>query len=334
MIILFFILINYCIGIDLEDNAQDWIIESKQLHIPQCPYAFNPSIVRWNNRLLLSFRVVPNPKNYSSWIGLIWLNENFEPVGQPQRLVFHASSKQPIYSRPEDGRLITIGERLFVVYSDNEDAIISRKGFRMYIAEIEYRNNSFNIINKEKIISFKDNHLNKREKNWVPFNYFDQLLLAYSINPHRIVQPLWGTSHCEEFVETEHDLAWQWGDLRGGTQAIRDGDHYLAFFHSSIIMKSMHSGDQEVPHYFVGAYTFDAEPPFELRAISAQPLIGRNWYNGKEYKPYWKPIQVIFPCGLLVEDEYIYLTYGRQDHEMWVAKIDKKKMYESLIPIF
>ena len=110
-----------------------------------------------------------------------------------------------------------------------------------------------------------------------------------------------------------------------------DGE-YLAFFHSSTYMSTVHSKGRVIQHYFMGAYTFAAEPPFELTRISPEPIVGKDFYKGREYTT-WKPLRVVFPCGFVFNDRFIWIAYGRQDHEVWIAKLDKKKLFDSLIPV-
>jgi len=95
-------------------------------------------------------------------------------------------------------------------------------------------------------------------------------------------------------------------------------------------MKSIHSGDQEALHYFIGAYTFDLEPPFAIRKMSPEPIIGHHFYKRETYIPYWKPVRVVFPCGFIFDKDYIWISYGRQDHEIWVVKLDKQGLLDSL----
>lgn len=83
-------------------------------------------------------------------------------------------------------------------------------------------------------------------------------------------------------------------------------------------------------HYFMGAYTFAAQPPFELKRISPAPVIGKNFYNGPKYKT-WKPLIVVFPGGIVEEKDHFLVAYGRQDHEIWITKIDKTGLLDSLI---
>lgn len=321
--------------IDLEEAAQDQgiVVETRQIIIKEYPHAFNPSIIRWRGSLLLSFRVIPDPaRPFTSWLGLVWLDDDFQSVGPVQQLCMR-SEQSLVPPRLEDGRLIAAGGRLYLVYSDNEDSVLGKGGFRMYVAELQVDGQAFVVKSVERLSSFEGNSEERREKNWVPFNYHGALLLAYSIVPHRIVRPLWGTHHCETFVSSESIINWDWGELRGGTGALLDGDHYLAFFHSSKRMVTAHSKGKEAMHYFMGAYTFSRELPFSITQLSKEPIIGKQFYNGADYKPYWGSVRVVFPCGFMADDDYIWVAYGRQDHEMWIAKLDKKKLYASLVPV-
>lgn len=322
-----------CAELDLEAYDQGIVLDTKRIIVAQYPSAFNPSLVRWRNSLLLSFRVIPDArKPFHSWIGLVWLDDAFNPRGCPQRLHMRKlSSKVP--SRLDDARLITIQDRLYLVYSDNDEEKLSKRGFRMHIAQVHYENNKFFLKSIEKLTSFEGSSKDQREKNWVPFNYSDELLCAYSIAPHKILYPLLGTGHCELFSLDDTPCPWEWGELRGGTPALLDSTEYLAFFHSSKKMKTTHSHGKDILHYFMGAYTFQAQPPFALTRISPQPIVGKKFYQGGEYQYYWKPVKVVFPCGLVIDNDYLWVSYGRDDHEMWVAQLDKKKLYESLMVI-
>ncbi len=334
---IFLVYISNCGGtIDLEElfPNQNIVLETKRIILPDYPEAFNPSIIRWQDKLLLSFRVIPDPKHsFTSWIGLVWLDNNFEPLGTIQKLTMRPENST-IPPRLEDARLITINNKLYLIYTDNEDPIISKGGFRLFVAELVVDGEQFIIKHKEKLSSFEGNNPNRREKNWVPFNYNSSLLLAYSLVPHRILQPvLENTGHCETLVSSESSINWEWGELRGGTPALLDGDYYLSFFHSSQRMTSIHSNDKDSMHYFIGAYLFSKDLPFNITHISKEPIIGKDFYHGAQYKPYWGPVNVVFPCGYIIDGDYIWIAYGRQDRELWVAKLDKKKLYESLVPL-
>lgn len=340
--LLFNTLLTICTEeIDLESFRQEFVVVTKQILLPEFPHAFNPSIIEWNNKILMSFRVIPDPKqSFTSYIGLVWLDKELNPISKPVILDLRSPEcKAP--SRAEDARLVAADGRLYLVYSDNEDLIISRKGFRMYVAQLATEHDEIHIktIKKikiegiEKLSDFDGCEQDQREKNWVPFEHNKQLLLAYSLDPHIILKPLLnGTEFCQTICSTNSNITWDWGQLRGGTPALRYNDHYLAFFHSSKLMTSVHNPKQ-ARHYFIGAYIFQATLPFTITHMSPFPIIGNNFYHGATYKPYWGTIVAVFPCGFIDHDDYLWLSYGRQDHELWVAKIDKKKLYESLVPV-
>lgn len=176
--------------LDLEAQVQDFVLETKKIEIPGHPFAFNPSIIRWRGLLLMSFRVIPDIKQkYNAEIGLVFLNEEFEPLNTPQLLNLRdENTLNPC--RAEDGRLIAIGDRLFMLYSDNPEMKLSKGGFRMYVAELIFDSEHFIVENVERLTNYEGESREIREKSWVPFIYENNLLLAYSISPHKIFFPV------------------------------------------------------------------------------------------------------------------------------------------------
>jgi predicted GH43/DUF377 family glycosyl hydrolase len=144
-----------------------------------------------------------------------------------------------------------------------------------------------------------------------------------------------GTGLCDTICTSKGSIVWEWGELRGGTPALYDEEagEYLAFFHSCMNMATVHSDGEKVLHYFMGAYTFSREPPFQITRISPEPIVGKGFYHGEIYEPYWQPVRVVFPCGYFADGQYVWISYGRQDHELWVVKIDKRALLESLIQV-
>jgi predicted GH43/DUF377 family glycosyl hydrolase len=329
---------------NLNERAQDFVLESKRIEIPGHPYAFNPSIVNWRGAFLLSFRELPLSEesfpcpiqsSSLSQIGLQFLFDDFSLDGKAEILDLPGCMVNgEFHARSEDVRLITVDERLYIVYSTNLDEQVTEGGFRMIVGELDYDGTRFSLKNYEMITKFPGESPNIREKNWVPFDYFGQLFLASHINPHAVLYPfLDGSGEAGLWDLTKADIAWKWGEIRGGTPALRVGNQYLSFFHSSIEVATEHSDGILMPHYFIGAYTFYKHPPFTLTHISPTPIIGKDFYEGKIYTYYWKPVRVVFPCGFVFDQKHIWLFYGRQDHEIWAAKLDRKGLFDSLIPL-
>jgi len=330
--------------IDLELAKSDFVLETKQVEIPGHRDAFNASIVSWRGSLILSFRELPLPMEMCentvnsasiSRMGLVFLNEDLKVEGPAYLLqIPEAVINGELVSRAEDARLINVDEHLYIVFSDNRDEVVTEGRFRMYVGELDFNGHSFFFKSLERLGQFPFELSTRREKNWSPFDYEGRVLLSYSISPHLVFEPLLdGSESCSFFSLSSSEIGWKWGELRGGTPALRIGSSYLAFFHSSIDMKSVHSEGESALHYFIGAYMFEKDKPFKLTHVSKEPIIGENFYHGKKYPYYWKPVQAVFPCGFVHDGEYIYLSYGRQDHEIWIAKIDKQKLIETLSPV-
>ncbi|MDP1881019.1 MAG: hypothetical protein Q8K60_08790 [Parachlamydiaceae bacterium] len=313
---------------------QEWVLETKQIHIPGYPHAFNPSIVKWKNNYLLSFRIVADMKDkFTCRIGLVKLDENFNVINKPQ-LLDTVEVDTGIPPRIDDARLILNNDQLWMIYADNKkDIKVTAGGFRVYLGQLIEENGQFILLNQECLSKFEGEKKTVREKNWTPFIYNQEILLAYSLNPHRIFSPIIGLGECLTITETEGNIFWPWGTLRGGTPALLNGDHYLGFFHSSIDMESSFLSGKKHAHYFMGAYTFSSEPPFEIKMISPKPIIGQTFYQGNDYTPYWKPVTVVFPCGFIDDGQFIWISYGKHDHECWIVKLNKTGLMESLVPV-
>lgn len=307
--------------IDLEEEIPPFVLETKRIKLLPYPDAFNPSIVEWKGEILLSFRSRNPDTGVASRVGFVRLNKDFDPIQEPFLLDTGDSYIQ-------DPRLYIHSGRLYMAYSDLIDNPPKR---RMCIAELIEDNNELQLHNPQFLLKFNGDAYRKFEKNWTPFVHDDTLFLSYTLFPHKVFIPFPDEQRCTTLGSSKTAFTWNRGEIRGGTPALLIDGFYLGFFHSSIEMATLQSKDATIPHYFMGAYTFSANPPFRMTSISPKPIIGRNFYNGKSYQT-WKPLRVVFPGGFLFNDEYIWIAYGRQDHEIWIVKLDRKGLMESLIP--
>ena len=314
---------------DLNHLKQNFVLETRQIHIPGHPEAFNPSIVRWQNKLLMSFRTYHPETRSTDAIGLIWLDDDFNPLSEPQMLRREGEVSHEV-SEAKDPRLIVLNDEVYILYSNLYPFEVPTS--RMYIGKLEIDGQGEFVVSYPTALLYYDREIRSRkEKNWVPFVYDNKLLLAYSLQPHRLLLPTLSGS-CLTVEGTIGTIDWSWGELRGGTPALLVDGSYLAFFHSDKAMATVQSGEKVMNHYFMGAYTFEAEYPFALTGISPHPIVARAFYEGPMYKT-WKPLRVVFPGGYIVNDDAIWVAYGRQDHEVWVVKLDKNLLLQSLTPI-
>jgi len=329
--ILIFLLLVVSLFAQEDVPGKDIVLASKQIYLSECPDAFNPSLLKTEEGFLLIFRFCPDRirKSHVSYIGVVSLNESFDPISKPQLLsVRRPNSKTS--SQSEDPRIFSYRGRNFIVFNDNIEIESPAVGERrdMYLTELLQSQGRFSLSSPVKLVYDKKYNTQWWQKNWVPFEWNKKLLLVYTIDPHEIISPNLTNGKCYPAYETEMELDWEWGVLRGSTPALLVDGEYLSFFHSGLKTATEASWGRELWHYFMGAYTFSPEPPFNITKITPLPIIGEGFYTISYHEK-----RVIFPGGYVVSDPYIYVAYGKDDNEMWIATIDKAALQKFLKPV-
>jgi len=155
----------------------------------------------------------------------------------------------------------------------------------------------------------------RHEKNWTWFDH-DGWHCVYSPSPHLTFKA--GKGHSVEMQwKARAKMVWEYGDIRGGTPPIRLNDkEYLSFFHSSERWR----GNKR--RYYMGAYTFEAKPPFEPLRMTHEPLL-----IGSEHDPrvFEGPL-VIFPGGAIRQDDSFLVVFGVNDENCGWVKIPEKDL--------
>lgn len=306
------------------------VIETKQISFKDFPEAFNPSILKIEEGILLCFRYCPdrhqNP--WVSYIGIALFNDAFELISEPQ-LVSTRQANQKTQSQSEDARLFAYQGRSFLIYNDNMDVNNTFYSDRrdMHVVELFYKDGRFSVSEPLKLLHQQKAHV-LWQKNWAPFEWEKKLLISYTVNPHEILYANLQNGACYHCYETNSPLEWELGTLRESTPAQLVDGEYLSFFHSGTITSSLASWGWDLWHYFMGAYTFSPTPPFQITRFTPEPIVAEGFYTQSSQ---WK--RVIFPGGFVVADPYIYVAYGKDDVEMWIATIDKAELKKALKPV-
>lgn len=321
------------------DQKNEIVKSTKEIHLQEYPGAWNPSIVKFQEGYLLTFRWAPRrvEEPWVSYIGLILLNDSLDPITKPELLDTRVGNTATP-SQSEDARVVYFGDKLYIVYNDNVDLVFPSNWERrdMYIAELIYENGNFSL-SEPLCLKYKAKYRDRPwQKNWTPFEWNGQLMLSYSINPHEILVPDLTTGHCIPYDVASNHIpqeswlfkAWEYNSLRGGSPALLIDGEYLAFFHSGVIKNTPYSEHRNIWHYFAGAYTFSNEPPFAIKKVSPNFIDTPGFYT---YSSYTK--RVIYPGGFVVDGPNIYLAYGKDDCEVWIATIDLANLKESLVEI-
>lgn len=311
----------------------------------------NPSLVYRNGSAFLSGAWTKG----SQFQRLVWM-KNAHNISVVQEFVKRQNfvkdnTLQSIKFIAEDSRLfVSKSNRIYFTFCRRFKKTIPE--LQMAYAEAIYRNNSFQM---SPIVDIKFNEFAKSDqKNWCPFDYNGRMLFVSQVQPHRIIgltsDPLDAISKEESsltltasILSTEaftisltniSNIMWKYGDMRGGTPPVYIGDNrYLSFFHSST---DIIPGGAGVQTYNFGAYVFDSQPPFAIRAMSRHPIVHQSMYSGpwiKNEHAFHLIDYVAFPMSFDIREGIVYLLYGKQDKAGWIAEISLISLLQSLRPV-
>jgi predicted GH43/DUF377 family glycosyl hydrolase len=309
------------------------IVQTKQIEIPGFPKAFNPSLIPYQDGYLLSFRtthkhpIKNSPRVDASYIGIAKLDAQFNVLKNSAQLLFILSYGENASITAEDARLFKIDDRIFILFNDLPVNLVHR-GHMLYWGEIIEYQGRFLLKEPTKPLYYADaRHM---EKNWSPFLFNGKIHFIYSDTPRIILEMDSDTGICSEVVRFQDSLPthWQWGHVRGGTPAYPLEGQMITFFHSSIRAET--TKEREIPrqglNYVMGAYTFDPYPPFSIRSITPAPLGTLEDYESNNYR------KVVFPGGLVIDDPYIHVAWGKNDNQAFITTFDQKQLLQFLQP--
>ncbi|MBN2478683.1 MAG: hypothetical protein JXA94_00480 [Parachlamydiales bacterium] len=314
VVCLFFILLFYVFNpsprklkrISLADST-GIVTDIKNIKVEGVENVINTSLVDYKDGYLIVFRKNENKKSY---IALCELDKNFKQTS-PYKIIDVKSSFA------EDPRIFQFSNDYFLIYNDK---VPIKHNYR--IMKIAKLTNDFNV----EFINELDLHIKQIEKNWVPFTNENNLYLSYGLMPHKVMNLKDVTKNSLDHLIFDNGSCyarffWEFGEPRGGTPAKLVDGEYLAFFHSCF------GKNKKKKHYVMGAYTFQAHPPYKITKVSKDPILVSN-----------KKTRVYFPCGFTLKNEHskdkIILSYGENDENSKVLIIDKEKLFQSLKEVY
>ena len=158
--------------------SSEIIMRSKQIFLPDCPDAYNPSLLQIDDKFLLIFRYTPNQAiDWISCIGAVWLDDQFDPVSKPQLLTTRCSYSRT-ESQSEDPRVFFYRGRIFIIFNDNinivNPSVIERRD--MYIVELFMLGERFSLSSSLKLVHQEKYNTQWWQKNWAPFIYQNENL--------------------------------------------------------------------------------------------------------------------------------------------------------------
>jgi hypothetical protein len=125
---------------------------------------------------------------------------------------------------------------------------------------------------------------------------------------------------------------WDYGTPHGGAPSVmiqtKYGPRYLHIFHSQ--------GKFSISYiltYFMGAYLFETTPPFRITHVTPNPIIPNAFYNETFGWSYRAIDYIVFPMSIVVRDDVLYLSSGRNDRSGWMTTMNITGLVEYMIPV-
>lgn len=312
---------------------------------------YNPAIVRFQERLLMAYRVDSGQGAATQRrIGFCELDATLQIV--PGSVRAFSDTIRGGHPRHYDPRFLVYGDRLFIHYNNN----FQTRPNQLFLVELDRDT-------LEACTPTRPLHLTgprqEIEKNWLFFDHDGDLFAVYQIAPHTILHVDLagrGAIVCEPLYATAWDVTNytnRYGPLGGGTPPVRQGDAYVGFFHSKQPLSRLHwllrywpmtastrlprylaaierrvRRPFEMKRYYAGAYAFSAEPPFRPRWLMPTPIL-----RPQDEPPYQRRRRInpsadgiVYPCGAIPwGDNQWLLSYGVHDERCCLRLIALKK---------
>jgi predicted GH43/DUF377 family glycosyl hydrolase len=322
----------------------------------------NPSLILKNGDIFISGRWVDDNR----YQNMFWLNNatSYDHSLSLEKGLKSLNTFQFNTSVVPHGKIYGEDPRLFLMNDGRMFVTICHRfprkipELQMAYSELIPRNNRIEV---GPLIDIKYKEFpTMDQKNWTPFEYNNEMLFIANVQPHRIVgtslkhnwegypkgfDPLKIIPPGEKFSDGLSKVSvgttvclsnitnfnWKHGDIRGGSSPILiDNNTFLSFFHSS---NDVPMTGKVLKTYVFGAYIFNAKPPFNIKAMSPEPILHESMYSGpwsKMHGSFYHIDYVSFPMSFVIENGVILLMYGFQDKDAWVAKIQLKGLLSSL----
>lgn len=178
----------------------------------------------------------------------------------------------------------------------------------------------FEFYKSTRVIKLTMEKMGNTEKNWMPFEYNNELYFVYKTTPHIILKCDIDTGICKILYQSENNIKesmkYKISHIGGNTPPIliniENKKYYLAISHISYTLYVRKS-------FF---YIFNAEPPFDIKKYSKLFNIITEYYA---------PIEFI--CGLVVKDDKVIISSGINDCYNVLCEISLYDIINSMIDI-
>lgn len=294
--------------VDLESLDHSVVTHVQQLEIP-CGFAqaYNPSWVRFQGEIITAVRC----DNYGATPGSTTIGI-YDRSTTPHWLAI----PQPL---PEDPRLIVFQERLWLFFNGRaKDAHM-----KLFLCPLEKHLGRWRVARKPVELIWPESPKRRTEKNWMPLVKDGELFLIYDLQPYTLLKANVETGICTRIETPSPAFSWHLGAPRGSTQMLPHPDGgYVGIFHSSKRTTPLRFRPRTKVYYFIGGMKIDAN--LHLTHVSKSAYFIPGFYNQGGNG------RVVFPCGILDDEESYRLCAGKNDDISLEITLDKRAFMESL----
>lgn len=279
---------------------------------------FNAGVTKFNNQYLMVFRndfgsikrreLFPDKHGRANALGKAWSNDGINWVAEPEPMF---NDPQNILYRAYDPRLTVIDGLLYMCF-----ALTNKHGTHGGIAvskdSVNWNVLSLTVPDNRNMVLFPERINGKLVRLERPFAKY---LRSYPNDPFEIYMSMspdghyWGDTKCILGIS---DVPWVNDKIGPGSPPVKTEKGWLAFFHGVDFANGRNWGWENNWHkrYRAGLMLLDLENPSRVIGLSEGPLL----IPEESYELYGYRDQVIFPGGMILEDNGIVkIYYGAAD---------------------
>lgn len=319
--------------------------------------SFNPSLVRFDGKLLLFYRFIKSCLDKYTNIAFVELNSEFQPISKHHPLCFPVREDVATTTTFDDPRAFVWKDQLWLMFIQGVEIVNNQGTYQKWSTAIVLSQIDLdgNVI--QTLIPNYGNNINfavadappALEKNWVLVVVADDLYLIYELNPLTVIkfQPENNT-----WIEVS-SVYW-----KTHFQTYLSGSTPLIYWYDSQYIGLYHTYDYDpvfdVRTYSMGFYSVDVHD-WRVTHISKEPILtGKSGifkqqlrkflinfqkkYDDKLVKiiepliyiPYKTLSDVVFPCGIINCGESWAVSFGGDDHNSYIEIYDQREIAKSL----
>ncbi|CAM4263064.1 hypothetical protein COAQ111491_13780 [Comamonas aquatilis] len=293
-------------------------------------YVFNPTLARVGDVYVMTYRVVDEvlkTRRIASCkltLDLLIVPDSVTPLSDLIEFSDAAGFSERTLTWHADPRYFRLGKDLYLFWNDGSLKPANHQ-FLLQIGQ-----DGLKPAGKARLVR-KEPHELRIEKNWQFIEAEKSVYAVYENRPlHLLSVDMSGNGviPCREAVKTDWMTGYEekFGHIRGGAQPVLHDNSFLTLAHSS------HKNSHGKLVYHPCFYRFESSFPFRVTHRPKGPFtIPIHGYEKPRLPPLNKQTSsVVYPCGLVVENERAVISFGINDESCAVGFFNMTDIMNSM----